>query len=46
VFKGGWYAAAAPVFAEVYVREPMDRDEFRRHCDRRKSRRAILANLS
>jgi hypothetical protein len=46
VFKGGWYAAAAPVFAEAYVREPMDRDAFRHHCDRHKSRRAILANLS
>jgi hypothetical protein len=31
--------------AEVYVSQLLDRDEFRRHCDRFKTREAILANL-
>jgi hypothetical protein len=32
---------AVPVMAEDYVGQLLDRDEFRRHCDRE----AILANL-
>jgi hypothetical protein len=31
--------------AEVYVSRLLDRDEFRRHCDRHQTRNAILANL-
>lgn len=34
-----------PVFAEVYVQRLLDRDEFRKHCDRHRTREAILANL-
>jgi hypothetical protein len=36
---------AYPVMAEVYVSKILDREEFRRHCDRHKTRQAILANL-
>ena len=31
--------------AEVYVTNLMDRGEFRKHCDRYKTRSAILAHL-
>jgi hypothetical protein len=34
-----------PVTAEVYVTQLLDRDEFRRHCDRYKTQSAILKNL-
>lgn len=34
-----------PIMAEVYVSKILDREEFRRHCDRYKTRSAILANL-
>jgi hypothetical protein len=34
-----------PVVAEVYVERILDRDEFRRHCDRHKVPDAILRNL-
>jgi hypothetical protein len=44
-FHGEWCEAATPVFAEVYVERLLDRDEFRRHCDRHKTRDAILASL-
>jgi hypothetical protein len=36
---------AYPVTAELYVDKILDRDEFRRHCDRFKTRSAILKNL-
>jgi hypothetical protein len=36
---------AEPVMAEVYVSRLLNRDEFRRHCDRFKTRDAILGNL-
>ena len=36
---------AIPVTAEVYVSSPMDREEFRAHCDRYKTEREILAAL-
>jgi hypothetical protein len=39
------YELAVPVMAEVYVSRVLDRDEMRRHCDRFRSRAAILANL-
>jgi hypothetical protein len=39
------YELAVPVMAEVYITRLLDRDEFRRHCDRFKTRDAILANL-
>jgi hypothetical protein len=34
-----------PVSAEVYVTELLDRAQFRKHCDRYKTRSAILENL-
>jgi hypothetical protein len=36
---------AYPVFAEIYVSRLLDRDEFRRHCDRYQTRQAILEHL-
>ena len=36
---------AVPVLAEVYVSRLLDRDEFRKHCDRHRTRDAILKNL-
>ncbi len=36
---------AYPVSAEVYVDRILNRDDFRRHCDRYKTRSAILKNL-
>jgi hypothetical protein len=36
---------ATPVLVEVYVGRLLDRDEFRAHCDRHRSRRAIVENL-
>ncbi len=39
------YDLASPVMAEVYVKRVLDRDEFRRHCGRYKTKEAILANL-
>ena len=39
------YPLAYPVTAEVYVTKILARDEFRQHCDRYKTRAAILANL-
>ena len=44
-FSGGRYEFAASVLAEVYVTRLLDRDEFRRHCDRDRTRDAILASL-
>jgi hypothetical protein len=44
-FSGDRYEFAVPVMAEVYVERLLDRDEFRRHCDRYGTRDAILANL-
>jgi hypothetical protein len=44
-FDGARYEFAVPVMAEVYVEKVLDRDEFRRHCDRYRTRSAILANL-
>jgi len=40
-----FYPLAYPVFEEIYVSRLLDRDEFRAHCDRHKTRKAILANL-
>jgi hypothetical protein len=34
-----------PVFAEAYVSRVLDRDEFRAHCDRYKTRTSILEHL-
>jgi hypothetical protein len=45
LFAGDRYELAVPVMAEVYVSRLLDRDEFRRHCDRFRTREAILANL-
>jgi hypothetical protein len=45
MFTADHYKFAVPVMAEVYVSRLLDRDEFRRHCDRYKTRDAILANL-
>jgi hypothetical protein len=45
-FSGDRYEFAVPVMAEVYVTRLLDRDQFRRHCDRFRTREAILANLA
>jgi hypothetical protein len=44
-FHGEGHGLAVPVMAEVYVGQLLNRDEFRRHCDRYRTREAILANL-
>jgi hypothetical protein len=44
-FCGDQYELATPVLAEVYVERLLNRDEFRAHCDRHRTRSAILANL-
>jgi hypothetical protein len=44
-FSGDQYDFAVPVTAEVFVSRLLDRDQFRRHCDRFRTRDAILANL-
>lgn len=46
LFNATTYELAVPVTAEVYAKTLLDRDEFRRHCDRFKTRDAILSNLS
>jgi hypothetical protein len=45
LFSGDCYELAVPVLAEVYVERLLDRTEFQRHCDRFRTRKAILANL-
>jgi hypothetical protein len=45
VFTGDSYSLATPVMAEVYVSQLLDRDEFRRHCNRHRTREKILATL-
>jgi hypothetical protein len=45
LFTGEVHRFAVPVMAEVYVTRLLDRDEFRWHCDRFRTRSAILANL-
>jgi hypothetical protein len=42
---GERYELAVPVMVEVYVSQLLDRDELRRHCDRHRTRDAIVANL-
>jgi hypothetical protein len=44
-FESVGVTLAYPVTAEVYVDRVLDRDEFRRHCDRFKTRSRILNNL-
>lgn len=44
-FSEQWRGLAYPVSAEVYVTKILDREEFRRHCDKFKTRAAILENL-
>jgi hypothetical protein len=44
-FHGARYWFAVPVMIEMFVSQLLDRDEFRRHCDRYRSRGAILRNL-
>jgi hypothetical protein len=44
-FGNTYLFLAYPVTAEVYVDRLLDRDEFRRHCDRYKTRSEILKNL-
>jgi hypothetical protein len=44
-FSGERHEFAVPVMAEVYVSRLLDRDEFRRHCDRHRTRDAILESL-
>jgi hypothetical protein len=45
LFCGERNELADAVMAEVYVQRLLDRNEFRRHCDRYKTKEAILANL-
>jgi hypothetical protein len=53
VVRGRWHISfdstfkeiAYPVFAEAYVTRLLDRDEFRAHCDRYKTREQILQHL-
>ena len=45
LFNGDRYDLAVPVMAEFYVSRLLNRDEFRRHCDRHKTREAVLSNL-
>jgi hypothetical protein len=45
LFSGDQYELAVPVMAEVYVERLLNRDEFRRHCDRHRTQAAILSNL-
>ena len=44
-FGNTYRSLAYPVTAEVYVERILNRDEFRRHCDRYKTRSEILKNL-
>ena len=44
-FGNAHQSLAYPVTAEVYVEKILDRNEFRRHCDRYKTRSEILKNL-
>ena len=45
MFSSEHHDLATPVRAEVYVSRLLDRDQFRRHCDRYRTREAILRNL-
>ena len=45
VFGPTYKPIAYPVFVETYVERVLDRDEFRAHCDRYKTRSGILENL-
>jgi hypothetical protein len=44
-FRGDAYEFAVPVTAEAYVSRLLDRDEFRRHCDRHHNAAEILRHL-
>ena len=44
-FYGDSYDLAYPVMAEAYVTQMLNRAEFAAHCDKYKSRKAILQNL-
>lgn len=44
-FSSERHELAVPAMAAVYVGQLLDRDEFRRHCDRFSTRAAILGNL-
>jgi hypothetical protein len=46
LFRSETRSVAYPVMAEVYVTNLLDRDEFRRHCDRHVTQEAILAHLA
>lgn len=45
-FRGAPCTTVFPCFAEVEVRRLLDRDAFRRHCDRYGTREAIVAYLA
>lgn len=44
-FDSRYHSLPYPVTAEIYVTKILNRDEFRRHCDRHKTRTTILENL-
>jgi hypothetical protein len=45
-FSGQYEFAAYPVSAEVYVSRLLNREEFQEHCNRHRTRKEILANLT
>jgi hypothetical protein len=44
-FGSETHTLLSPVTAEVYVTELLNREEFRAHCDRLRTRSAILSGL-
>jgi hypothetical protein len=44
--SSAWHQLPTPVLVEVYVSRVLDRDEFRAHGDRHRTRSAILENLA
>jgi hypothetical protein len=45
IFETARRSIAYPVMAEVYVKNILNREEFRQHCDKYRTRRQILQNL-
>jgi hypothetical protein len=45
-FTDAYHSLWSPVVAELYVEKILNRDEFRRHCDKYKTQSAILKNLA
>jgi hypothetical protein len=45
IFGKNWYRIPYPVTAEAYVSQVLDREAFRRHCDRYRTQADILQHL-